>query len=35
VEWFRPEGEVRVATVADAITTVVFDGLDTRPGREA
>jgi AcrR family transcriptional regulator len=35
VEWFRPDGEVSVATVADAITAIVFDGLDARPGSEA
>jgi Tetracyclin repressor-like, C-terminal domain len=34
VEWLRPDGEVSVPEVADAITAIVFDGLDTRPGRE-
>ncbi len=34
VEWFRPDGEVSVPEVADAITVVVFDGLDTRQGRD-
>jgi AcrR family transcriptional regulator len=29
-EWFRPDGEVSAAAVADAITAVVFDGLDKR-----
>ena len=35
VEWFHPDGEVSVATVADAITAVVFDGLDARPRDDA
>jgi len=34
VEWFRPDGEVSAVAVADAITAIVFDGLDKRPGRE-
>jgi AcrR family transcriptional regulator len=35
VEWFRPDGEASVTTVADAIAAIVFDGLDARPAREA
>jgi AcrR family transcriptional regulator len=31
VEWFRPDGEMTVAAVADAITAIAFDGLDARP----
>jgi hypothetical protein len=34
VEWFRPDGEVTGMAVADAVTAIVFDGLDKRPGRE-
>jgi AcrR family transcriptional regulator len=34
VEWFRPDGEDAAAAVADAVTTIVFDGLDTRVGHE-
>ena len=30
VEWFRPDGEVSAVAVADAITAIVFDGLDKR-----
>ena len=32
VEWFRPDGEMTAAAVADAITAIAFDGLD-RPAR--
>ena len=32
VEWYRPEGPVTGAALADAITTMVFDGLDARAG---
>ena len=28
VEWYRPDGPVTGAALADAITTMVFDGLD-------
>lgn len=28
VEWFRPDGEMTAAAVADAITAIAFDGLD-------
>ena len=28
-EWYRPDGEVRAAHLADAITTIAFDGLHT------
>ena len=31
VEWFRPDGEMTVSAVADAITAIAFDGLDARP----
>jgi hypothetical protein len=30
-EWFRPDGEITVSAVADAITAIAFDGLDARP----
>jgi AcrR family transcriptional regulator len=29
VEWYRPDGDVRAADLADAITTIAFDGLHT------
>jgi|SRR3954452_19568405 AcrR family transcriptional regulator len=32
VEWFRADGEMTAAAVADAITAIAFDGLD-RPAR--
>ena len=32
VEWFRADGEMPAAAVADAITAIAFDGLD-RPAR--
>jgi len=31
VEWYRSEGEVHASVVSNAITTIVFDGLDVRP----
>jgi hypothetical protein len=33
VEWYRPDGPVTGAALADAITTMVFDGLDARAGQ--
>jgi AcrR family transcriptional regulator len=32
VEWYRPGGEVNAEVVSNAITTIVFDGLDARSG---
>ena len=29
IEWYRPDREVRAADLADAITTIAFDGLHT------
>jgi len=34
VEWHRPGGELSPAALADAVTTVVFDGLHAGAGRE-
>jgi AcrR family transcriptional regulator len=31
IEWYRPEGDLPVDTLADALTTVLFDGLAGRP----
>ncbi|HYT09814.1 MAG TPA: TetR/AcrR family transcriptional regulator [Mycobacteriales bacterium] len=30
-EWFRPDGELAVADLADAVVTTAFDGLRRRP----
>ncbi|MFF7526318.1 TetR/AcrR family transcriptional regulator [Streptomyces pseudovenezuelae] len=32
IEWYRPDGGLPVATLADALTAVLFDGLRARPG---
>ncbi|NWF25758.1 TetR/AcrR family transcriptional regulator [Streptomyces sp. PKU-EA00015] len=32
IEWYRPEGGLPVAALADALTAVLFDGLRGRPG---
>ncbi len=31
VEWYRPDRDLTVQTLADALTTIVFDGLHGRP----
>jgi len=31
VEWYRPSGQLRIATVADTMLQVVFDGIAPRP----
>ncbi|MFJ8139705.1 TetR/AcrR family transcriptional regulator [Streptomyces sp. NPDC096013] len=31
VEWYRPERDLTVQTLADALTTILFDGLHGRP----
>ena len=35
VEWFRPDGTLTDSAVADAITTIAFEGLDARPAGSA
>lgn len=32
IEWYRPDGGLPVAALADALTAVLFDGLRGRPG---
>ena len=32
IEWYRPEGGLPLAALADALTAVLFDGLRGRPG---
>ncbi len=31
VEWYRPDRDLTVQTLADALTTILFDGLHGRP----
>ncbi len=33
-EWYRPEGELSAAGIAEAVFKIAFEGLAARPGRE-